>query len=280
MDRRHITPTVVIQNVTDNANADLQAENDPNDAFTDILGRDPTKEQSQGPDLLEDLASRWTNYVQEGLDNETKTQLADKWHIPKNCPALDTPQLNEEIQALIPNSTIRRDGFLRALQSLLGKGLSALGTHITKILKDKENNKDLEITELVDAGKFFAEAHHRISIDRRYAINPFFNETGKKVATSAKISAKLYGDDFGAQWKSAQSASSIAKDLKAGTSLNYKRQPVKTRIKNRAGTPTRSYRKPANQVYKNFKHKKYNNKARDYRTEEKTDRRKYTHKMR
>lgn len=124
------------------------------------MGKDPTKPQQTGPDLLEDLALRWTNYVQEGLDNESKTQLAEKWFIPKNCQALDSPKINEEIVALLPSAPIRRDGYLRALQSLLGKGLIALGTHLTKILAEKEHHEDLDVTGLVDTGRIIAEARH------------------------------------------------------------------------------------------------------------------------
>lgn len=82
----------------------------------------------------------------------------------------------------------------------------------------------------------------------------------KKVAATAKISTKLYGEDFGEHCKSAKVVNNVAKEIKAQTNLNYQRPRPKARMKVREKKPTypRTYNKPAT----NFKYnKKYQNKV-------------------
>lgn len=80
--------------------------------LTVILGAIPSNERAFGPEISEQIAKRWKNYVLQGLDKDTKIQLLDKWCVPANCTNLQAPQLNPEVQAMVSVTEQKKETFL------------------------------------------------------------------------------------------------------------------------------------------------------------------------
>lgn len=226
------------------------------DRVEELLGANPTIDNSFGPEIINNLAIRWQSYLTEGLDKETKSLILDKWKIPQNCVNLRAPTLNEEVAALLHANEIRKDGVFRALQSNLGKALGCLGNIITKNLQMSESQ---ETSELIEMGKILCDLHHSLSNHRKYRLNGFLNEEFQKVAQKSKIDTLLFGSDFTEQCKTAKIVKTTSTELKPKTNnprnnLNFKRTPFKSRFKelrNKEGGARSRFQAP-NQKFKKY----------------------------
>ncbi|VEN52717.1 unnamed protein product, partial [Callosobruchus maculatus] len=103
-----------------------------------LLGSLSKPEEKEGPEISPDLAVRWESYLSAGLDKESRKKLLEDWHAPKNCKSLQAPLLNAEVAFLLSPADIKKDKFLQNIQHLLGKGLAAQGSALSKILEQKD----------------------------------------------------------------------------------------------------------------------------------------------
>lgn len=203
--------------------------------ISNILGEDPSVDNTFGPDISEKLATRWKTYISQGLPKESKAKLLESWPIPKNCPTLLGPKLNPEVQPLLSTSDIKKEVFLMDLQNSLGKGITALGSTLSKLLEiNNPDNPDPNLSPLVDAGKMLCDVHHTISNHRKFVLYHHFNNKIQKMAALQHPDGMLFGEDFGEKCKAAKVLESSAKDLKPttpSTSKNAYRPPRNYRWK-------------------------------------------------
>nr|CAH7739593.1 unnamed protein product [Callosobruchus chinensis] len=64
-----------------------------------ILEDDPRSTGEKGPPLCEALVNRWSIYLGAGLEKDVTEVLSTKYKMPENCPLLEAPKLNSEIEA-------------------------------------------------------------------------------------------------------------------------------------------------------------------------------------
>lgn len=230
----------------------------PTDPTESLLGTLSTTENKEGPEINTDLAVRWQSYLSAGLDKESRRKLIDEWHSPKNCNFLNAPVLNPEVAFLLSPPEIKKDKFLLNIQNLLGKGLSAQGSALSKILEANET-VDAAVTQaLVDSGKLLTDTFHSLSVHRKFQLHKSLNDKSQKISLSQNVDTHLFGSDFAEKCKSAKDVEAVAMDLFKSPSgnksvpstsgskyLNSQRPTFKKRTKpseKRRGEPPSSYR--------------------------------------
>ncbi|KAJ8974148.1 hypothetical protein NQ317_003085 [Molorchus minor] len=209
------------------------------DTMEEILGSNPLNKNVEGPELAPDLASRWESYLSSGIEKESRKKLIEKYNPPSNCKYLKAPTLNPEVEVLLATADNKKDKFLKNLQELMGKGITAGGEALTKLLtqRDIADTATGATQALVDSGKLLTDIFHTVSNHRKYQLYKYFSDSVQKIATQQKIDTSLFGTDFAEKCKLAKSVEATAKELqKPGTSkepqkfarnLNYQRPPFK-----------------------------------------------------
>lgn len=222
-----------------------------------ILGDDPTSTGEKGPPLCDALVSRWSGYLSEGLKKETREALIAKYKMAENCPLLDAPKLNPEIEISLTPGQIKRDQFSMSIQNKLGRALSAQGSVLNIILSQDASQKTIDDnikTALADSAKLVCEAHYLLSYHRKHELYSSLNTEVQKVAMKSKIDTLLFGEDFQEKYKTAKEVKKTGLDLKAGPSgyqkekrqdhLNYKRQNNRPKFKTEKYDKKRKGRQP------------------------------------
>uniref|UniRef100_A0A1Y1NJF3 Uncharacterized protein n=1 Tax=Photinus pyralis TaxID=7054 RepID=A0A1Y1NJF3_PHOPY len=131
------------------------------------------------------------------------------------------------------------------LQSTVGRGLSALGPVLTKLL-NKESIIDINtlIPDLVDVSKFMGQTHYLLWQHRRHMVYPKLNPSIQKVAKDCPLDSYLFGENLTDRCKAAQSLQKSCLEMRAAPAKSFdKTQPSAS--KNRSAQPPRSkYKKP------------------------------------
>ncbi|VEN53186.1 unnamed protein product [Callosobruchus maculatus] len=135
-----------------------------------FLGEGPKASLQTGPALHEELVSRWSNYLKEGLSPEVRKDLITKFPIPSNCSTLQPPKLNDEVRSILGTQTQKNDRYMLHLQEQMGASLSAIGSILN--LKLLDPNVPLTLDEpklqtLAEAAQLLANSFHAISVKRR-----------------------------------------------------------------------------------------------------------------
>lgn len=179
--------------------------------LTNLLGDDPSANSNVGPPLDSEIVVRWCNYLSHGFDKDSR-DLWSKHPFPENCPLLEGPKLNPEIEAILSPSDIKKDGFLLGIQSKLGKGLTFLGYALGSLIRSSDSNESTR--NLVEASKMLCETHFLLSNHIKHQIYPFLkDEAALKIATEAKSDTWLFGTDFSQKSRDAQAIQKTAADL-------------------------------------------------------------------
>ncbi|XP_074027233.1 uncharacterized protein [Leptinotarsa decemlineata] len=226
-----------VQQVCQSSDLPNQQEH-PEFSIEALLGSRPQNETEEGAEIAPELAVRWESFLLCGLDKEVRKKLLEQWIVPRNCKSLRAPSLNPEVQALLSPIDLKKDKFIENLQEIIGKGITAEGTALTKILE--HSNTDPSITQaLVDSGKLLTDMFHNISLHRKYQLYKYFNDAVKKIASQQKIDTYLLGSDFTEKCKLAKTVENTAQELiknreqQPSTSrhLNSQRPNYKKRMK-------------------------------------------------
>lgn len=109
-----------------------------NEEILECLGDDPAANETPKAEIHKDLASRWGHLLKSGLTKVKREQLLQKYPTPLNCSPLRAPKLHDEVKRILNASVIRKDTFQEQVQDQLGKGLTALGLALNKILAEEK----------------------------------------------------------------------------------------------------------------------------------------------
>ncbi|CAH0558189.1 unnamed protein product [Brassicogethes aeneus] len=100
----------------------IQVEAEINPHYLELLGKEPANEDDDyGQEIIPNLASRWSNYISQSIEKETKAELLSKYKIPKNVELLKGPELNPEISSCLSESNKKKDKFCEKLQNEIAK---------------------------------------------------------------------------------------------------------------------------------------------------------------
>nr|CAI5845165.1 unnamed protein product [Callosobruchus analis] len=218
-----------------------------------FLGEGPKASLQTGPELHEELVSRWPNYLTVGLSSEVRKDLILKFPIPSNCLTLQPPKLNEEVRSVIATQTQKNDRYMLHLQEQMGASLSAIGSILNLKLLDPNVPLTLDDTKLqilAEAAQLLANSFHAVSVKRRFDIQPFLSQESRDASYKCPIDEFLFGSGFLEQLKACQNVRKVAEEIKKpkpsfsqpSTSLgprdlNSKRPFYKTK-KKRSPSPT------------------------------------------
>nr|CAI5858366.1 unnamed protein product [Callosobruchus analis] len=193
-----------------------------------FLGEGPKASLQTGPELHEELVSRWSNYLTVGLSSEVRKDLILKFPIPSNCLTLQPPKLNEEVRSVIATQTQKNDRYMLHLQEQMGASLSAIA----------------------EAAQLLANSFHAVSVKRRFDIQPFLSQESRDASYKCPIDEFLFGSGFLEQLKACQNVRKVAEEIKkpkpsfsqpstslGPRNLNSKRPFYKTK-KKRSPSPT------------------------------------------
>lgn len=230
----------------------------------ELLGDDPTSQDAEGPEIREEISTRWSSFAREGISNEDRTQLLANYPITKNCKALRAPELNGEIKAILKNNT-RQDTFLAKLQSQLGAGISAMAGPINEMYSKPTEESNQWLKKLIDASKIIIDVHHALSTHRRYLAGPAINPEIKNIIEESPIEDALFGNDFTERIKASNEIKKNSTELKLAKPKTFK--------KVKPTTPNLNARRPSSMPY----HPTYGEKR--YKGHYKSHERKFTSKQ-
>lgn len=169
-----------------------------------------------GPNLHNEVANRWSSFIQNGLDKDKRLEIQQKYRIPENMKNLASPKLNGEILSFISETGRKQDNFLCRLQDQMSSALAALGDVLGQII-DHPESLDIKtniLPKLADSGAIFTDLHHAISIHRKYLIAPSINFDCKKAMESSPIDEYLFGSEFHNKIKEIQTMKKVGEEIK------------------------------------------------------------------
>lgn len=180
-----------------------------------ILGENPSLKIKNEITLHPSLVSRWSNWLSDGVPNESINQLLEKYSRNGNI-SLESPNLNEEISSALNESMLNRDKKFVLEQKMAGSALSALGQGISMILNDQEEPLDrLELLKrFADAGKLLTHIHYQFSVARKAFVSPLLTKSIKTVLEKTKPGPLLFGENLIEKINSAKSIEKISKDIR------------------------------------------------------------------
>ncbi|XP_044587765.1 uncharacterized protein LOC123267280 [Cotesia glomerata] len=201
------TPEITDSNVPGNKKLE--------DEIMEILGEDHQAEDPQVGTLHPEIATRWSNYINEGLKKELKSELLSKYPRASNCQ-LEAQVLNPEISATMQDAALKRDKYASEIQKTIGSAMLVLGMGISLLLDEKDEGVDRKqlLQYLSDAGKLIAEAHHREAVTRRSFILPGMEKNIKEVLEKSKMDKFLFGEGLSEKIKSTKTIEKVAAEMK------------------------------------------------------------------
>ena len=146
--------------------------------------------------IRKELADRWTSWLTQGMSVADVKEATEKIGNIENCPSLITPVLNEELAESLPAREKHRDTEVFNRQSLLTKGLTALGRGMDLLLKGGSTDKTPMVLEQLHlAGKLFTTTHYKITMARRNQVLTALDPIAKTALQGVQASSKLFGDN-------------------------------------------------------------------------------------
>lgn len=85
------------------------------------------KEKKPGPPVRPEFVKLWEAVVKNGLDDEERKTLLEKFPPPENCSIITPPNLNLEIKNVIQEAVLKRDNRIILKQQKITACLAAIG---------------------------------------------------------------------------------------------------------------------------------------------------------
>lgn len=200
-----------------------------NSDILSLLGEDPLTPKINVLPLQKDLASRWENLLKNGLSEENRKQLIEKYPSPENCLLLCPPKVNPEVKAAVPSQALRRDDRLVSRQEQIGAALAAIGATISNLLEEGGEDKLKHIEALGDAGRLLADVHYAESNSRRDLISINLNKSLKDTLNNACVDGWLFGSNLEERVKTSkelEKSSALLKQVKQTTPFKKPTQTI------------------------------------------------------
>ncbi|RVE43585.1 hypothetical protein evm_011769 [Chilo suppressalis] len=183
-----------------------------------LLGADIANQKNYGDALHNDIASRWSYILANGLYKDTYVELIKCYAPSENCPLMRALKLNLEIKTAVKKINIKKKKNSQNKQNQLGCSLAAIGRVLNWSLSPESSVPQDMIKSLSDAG---GTATH--STSGRAAVGPCTTPTAEEpTATSGNITGTQLDQQHAATGKEAilgsQSSPPISRDAYPGGS--------------------------------------------------------------
>lgn len=227
-----------------------------------------------GPKVSDPVATKMEKIIGVSLTKEQIQQLKTTVKVPENCKYFQTPKLNPEIWAALPNKTRLLDVKQQSVQQNFTFGISAFA-QIADTISKVQNRLPAELKEsgkeiaklCVGGANFMAMGLRDSSHRRRQIIRPnLSSQYGGICSFTTEHSTLLFGDNLSDKLKQSRTVSNIMKfpasrsysgASSSYASLNFRGQTRRFRGQSRGrpyGYQRYNQRRPYSQQYnQNFK---------------------------
>lgn len=208
-----------------------------------VLGMASQETPKYGENVHEQLASKWTSFLQNGIEREEKKELMGKYPIINNCKPLSGPILNPEIRHCLSENVVRQDLYLSRIQDEMGAAFSALAIPVNLFFSKPTGETNETLKPLVDAAKLLANAHHSLSKHRRHVVLPYVNAKLRKTIEEFPIEENLFGTNLQESLKASKDLERASLEIKSNNkgvhreSKNFKRTYTHHKAKFRPRKP-------------------------------------------
>ncbi|XP_049869416.1 uncharacterized protein LOC126369164 [Pectinophora gossypiella] len=202
-----------------------------------ILGEEPVREEKFGPCIQKDIASRWSDFLINGLKEDTRKEITQKYEIPENLKLAQAPVLNPEIKAACNENVLKRDNILMGKQKLLGKIITSVANTMSTLLSGnitEDATKNDMLKALSDTGRLLCHIHFSETQTRRNFILTSLSKDVKDNIKDLKRDNLLFGKDLQENLRSMKAITRTGAELRH-TVVKPKPQP-----KNKAGEASTS----------------------------------------
>lgn len=197
-----------------------------------LLGKDSIKEKLKGPPIQKDLASRWNNVLINGMTEDEKMELLEKYPTPENCNNA-APKINKLVAGASSDKryhmVLRRDEKIAARQNQICASITAIGSVLSELLENEGDKKYIQA--LSDAGRLLLDVINKENKSRKELISINLNSKLKETLDSAKTDEWLFGKDLEEIINSSKSLEQSSKILlkqptdKTSQQLNFRSLP-------------------------------------------------------
>lgn len=221
----------------------------------DLLGT-TRQEECLGASLHRDIVARWIPILAEGLLDESKKSLVDKYPVAENFALIKAPMLNPEIRCSAGEKAVIRDDKILDNQHQLRAALSALGMSISSLVKAEFPQKYSIIEPISDAARLIAHLHFEKTKLRQTMLVPSLTKECRESMGEPRKDNWLFGENLGERVRAAKalerSAVTVKKTVPVTSArkqngLNFRGPPLvhKRTVGKGAGPnksrPTRTY---------------------------------------
>ncbi|XP_061722981.1 uncharacterized protein LOC133529300 [Cydia pomonella] len=178
-----------------------------------LLGEAPKLDTPLGKGIHKDVACRWQEVLNRGLQKEVKDKLTEEYLIPNNCTLLVPPILNPEAKVALPDALIKRDTSLMLRQKQIALALSALSHAMDIVIKQKSSAPDI-LKPISDACRILCDSHFTETKMRRNFVISAINTDLKDTLINTERDKFLFGENVSEKLKAAQTVQKSGDTLK------------------------------------------------------------------
>lgn len=201
--------------VMPSTSTELSTELEPN--ILCLLGDEPTKEETFGPCVQKDVASRWSDILVNGLKDDIKKDISQCYQIPENLKLIQPPVMNLEIKAACNENVLKRDSILVDKQKLLATAITGVAKTVSSLLTTDPIDDDYKnqiIKYLSDTGRLLCHLHFSETQARRTFVLACLNKEVKDNIKDLKRDNALFGKDLQESLKSMKAITKTGAELR------------------------------------------------------------------
>lgn len=194
---------------------ELSTELEPN--ILSLLGDEPISEEKFGPCIHKDVACRWSDILVNGLKDEIKKEISQRYETPENLKLIQPPVMNLEIKAACNENVLKRDNILVDKQKLLATAITGVANTVSMLLtSDLKNDeyKNQALKCLSDTGRLLCHLHFTETQTRRTFLLPCLNKEVKDNIKDLKRDNSLFGKDLQESLKSMKAITKTGAELR------------------------------------------------------------------
>ncbi|KAJ2947219.1 hypothetical protein O0L34_g16928 [Tuta absoluta] len=179
---------------------DTEPELDPE--LLEALGESTCDAPEYGSKIHENLAKLWLPLLRKGMSKDNKEKMLKDYLIPDNCRLLQSPKLNPEISAAVPELARNRDKGMMFQQQQLGSGITAVNRTLDLLLKG--DSKKEAIQHLSNACRILSDLHATFTKNRIKLITSNLDKNFLHVIQDSERDETLFGTKLSDKIKAAK----------------------------------------------------------------------------
>lgn len=185
------------------AENDIDKDDEPTDDKIDLLAFISDAlypSDDAGSPISEELANLIYDQFTLEFDLVKRTEIMQRYKIPKNCQNLFLPRVNSEIWERLRANVKRTDIRFSVFQDTLSRISSAVILSKEALLESKEHkalpNHISLVSTLTDSMALIGHVYRELSYDRRDAIRPSLSHEFLHACSHVKHTRHLFSDDL------------------------------------------------------------------------------------